>query len=101
MWNAQSHQIWQKSRAVAFNLASDTLEAAQHIAGQAESRTTKLYDRRGLQHSSSTCKNERPLYDLNAKSAPNAPLYDLNANDTGESPQIETSSYLLWADKFS
>jgi hypothetical protein len=24
MWNAQSHQIWQKSRPVAFNLASDT-----------------------------------------------------------------------------
>jgi hypothetical protein len=24
MWNAQSHQIWQKSRAVAFNLASDS-----------------------------------------------------------------------------
>src|SRR5271166_2796143 len=23
MWNAQSHQIWQKSRPVAFNLASD------------------------------------------------------------------------------
>jgi len=23
MWNAQSHQIWQKSRLVAFNLASD------------------------------------------------------------------------------
>jgi hypothetical protein len=25
MWNAQSHQIWQKSRPVAFNLASDRL----------------------------------------------------------------------------
>jgi hypothetical protein len=24
MWNAQSHQIWQKSRPVAFNLESDT-----------------------------------------------------------------------------
>jgi hypothetical protein len=24
MWNAQSHPIWQKSRLVAFNLASDT-----------------------------------------------------------------------------
>jgi hypothetical protein len=24
MWNAQSHQIWQKSRPVAFNLASDS-----------------------------------------------------------------------------
>jgi hypothetical protein len=23
MWNAQSHQIWQKSRPVAFNFASD------------------------------------------------------------------------------
>src|SRR6476660_6814458 len=27
MWNAQSHQIWQKSRPVAFNLASDTTGA--------------------------------------------------------------------------
>ena len=27
MWNAQSHQIWQKSRPVAFNLASDTSSA--------------------------------------------------------------------------
>jgi len=25
MWNAQSHQIWQKSRPVAFNLASDKI----------------------------------------------------------------------------
>jgi hypothetical protein len=25
MWNAQSHQIWRKSRPVAFNLASDKL----------------------------------------------------------------------------
>jgi hypothetical protein len=24
MWNAQSHQSWQKSRPVAFNLASDS-----------------------------------------------------------------------------
>jgi len=30
MWNAQSHQIWQKSRPVAFNLASDTTHEAFH-----------------------------------------------------------------------
>src|SRR4029077_12808476 len=30
MWNAQSHQIWQKSRQVAFNLASDK-GRARHI----------------------------------------------------------------------
>ena len=29
MWNAQSHQIWQKSRPVAFNLESDT-DAGHH-----------------------------------------------------------------------
>ena len=28
MWNAQSHQIWQKSRPVAFNLASDSGSAS-------------------------------------------------------------------------
>ena len=29
MWNAQSHQIWQKSRPVAFNLASDSKPHSQ------------------------------------------------------------------------
>jgi hypothetical protein len=33
MWNAQSHQIWQKSRPVAFNLASDT-HGGERIAYQ-------------------------------------------------------------------
>jgi hypothetical protein len=31
MWNAQSHQIWQKSRPVAFNLASDINRSSQAI----------------------------------------------------------------------
>jgi hypothetical protein len=31
MWNAQSHQIWQKSRPVAFNLASDIQLAREQM----------------------------------------------------------------------
>jgi hypothetical protein len=35
MWNAQSHQIWQKSRPVAFNLASETLgQGVMNLASQ-------------------------------------------------------------------
>jgi hypothetical protein len=33
MWNAQSHQIWQKSRPVAFNLASDTASVYRTLTG--------------------------------------------------------------------
>jgi hypothetical protein len=33
MWNAQSHQIWQKSRPVAFNLASDTPDGRFAVSG--------------------------------------------------------------------
>jgi integrase/recombinase XerD len=42
MWNAQSHQIWQKSRPVAFNLASDMRKVSLWL-GHAHMKTTEIY----------------------------------------------------------
>jgi hypothetical protein len=42
MWNAQSHQIWQKSRTVAFNLESDTTHEGSDALTQTERRIEKF-----------------------------------------------------------
>jgi hypothetical protein len=44
MWNAQSHQIWQKSRPVAFNLASDNCLGLKAEALHLADRTSEALE---------------------------------------------------------